>query len=126
MAARAGTFAGEKVWGLSGFQWNTPISIAAWVMGLAQIPFIINFFWSIRRGEKVGRQSMGSDDPGMDRAFAAAARQFHRRAGGLSRTVRIQPAGPREGLHDANRADPAEATRAYEPTARSATRRTGS
>ncbi|PYI91428.1 MAG: cytochrome C oxidase subunit I [Verrucomicrobia bacterium] len=47
------TLAGEKVWGLSGFQWNTPISIAAWVMGLAQIPFIINFFWSIKRGQKV-------------------------------------------------------------------------
>jgi cytochrome c oxidase subunit 1 len=45
--------AGEKVWGLSGFQWNTPISIAAWTMGLAQIPFIINFFWSIWHGEKV-------------------------------------------------------------------------
>ncbi|MEN3371345.1 MAG: cytochrome c oxidase subunit [Verrucomicrobiota bacterium] len=47
------TLAGEKVWGLSGFQWNAPISIAAWMMGLAQIPFIINFFWSIKRGEKV-------------------------------------------------------------------------
>ena len=45
--------ANEKVWGLTGFQWNIPISIAAWVMFLAQIPFIINFFWSIRRGEKV-------------------------------------------------------------------------
>ena len=45
--------AGEKVWGLSGFEWNTPISIAAWVMGLAQLPFIFNFFWSIWRGEKV-------------------------------------------------------------------------
>ncbi|MBA3272677.1 MAG: cbb3-type cytochrome c oxidase subunit I [Chthoniobacterales bacterium] len=46
--------ANEKVWGLTGFQWNVPISIAAWIMGLAQIPFIINFFWSMRRGEKVG------------------------------------------------------------------------
>ena len=46
------TLASEKVWGLSGFEWNTPISIAAWVMGLAQIPFIINFFWSIKHGEK--------------------------------------------------------------------------
>ena len=44
--------ANEKVWGLTGFQWNLPISIAAWTMGLAQIPFIINFFWSIKRGEK--------------------------------------------------------------------------
>ena len=97
----------EKVWGLSGFHWNMPISIAAWVMGLAQIPFIINFFWSMRRGEKVGHQPMGSDHPGMDRAFTAATREFHRRAGSLSRTVRIQPAGPGEGLHDANRAGPA-------------------
>src|SRR3982075_977895 len=44
---------GEHVWGLTGFQWNQPISWAAWIMGLAQIPFIINFFWSIKHGEKV-------------------------------------------------------------------------
>ena len=43
----------ERVWGLSGFEWNVPISIAAWVMGVAQIPFIINFFYSIWKGEKV-------------------------------------------------------------------------
>jgi cytochrome c oxidase subunit 1 len=43
----------HTIWGLTGFQWNTPISWAAWIMGLAQIPFIINFFWSIRHGEKV-------------------------------------------------------------------------
>jgi cytochrome c oxidase subunit 1 len=47
------TLAGEHVWGLTGFQWNTPISWAAWIMGLAQIPFIINFFWSIKHGKKV-------------------------------------------------------------------------
>src|SRR5438105_3720373 len=45
--------ASEHVWGLSGFQWNTPISIAAWTMGLAQIPFIINFAYSIWGGKKV-------------------------------------------------------------------------
>ena len=45
--------ANEHVWGLSGFQWNTPISIAAWTMGLAQIPFIINFAYSIWGGKKV-------------------------------------------------------------------------
>src|SRR5881398_880576 len=44
---------GEHIWGLSGFQWNAPISWAAWTMGLAQIPFIINFFWSIKHGKKV-------------------------------------------------------------------------
>jgi len=43
----------HTIWGLTGFQWNHPISWAAWIMGLAQIPFIINFFWSIKHGEKV-------------------------------------------------------------------------
>src|SRR6266403_1490725 len=47
------TLSGEHIWGLSGFQWNSPISWAAWIMGLAQIPFIINFFWSIKHGRKV-------------------------------------------------------------------------
>ena len=32
---------------------NQTISIAAWCLGLAQIPFIINFFWSIKRGKPV-------------------------------------------------------------------------
>src|SRR5688572_17755775 len=32
---------------------NVNISHAAWGLGLAQIPFIINFFWSISRGRKV-------------------------------------------------------------------------
>jgi cytochrome c oxidase subunit 1 len=43
----------HTVWGLTGFEWNHPISWGAWIMGLAQIPFIINFFWSIKHGEKV-------------------------------------------------------------------------
>ena len=43
----------HTIWGLTGFQWNKPISWAAWTMGLAQIPFIFNFFWSIRHGQKV-------------------------------------------------------------------------
>jgi cytochrome c oxidase subunit 1 len=41
------------VWGQTGFEWNVWISVAAWIMGLAQIPFIINFFWSIKHGRKV-------------------------------------------------------------------------
>jgi cytochrome c oxidase subunit 1 len=32
---------------------NVNISHAAWALGLAQLPFIINFFWSISRGKKV-------------------------------------------------------------------------
>jgi len=37
---------------------NVNISHAAWGLGLAQIPFIINFFWSIKRGRKTN-----SDNP---------------------------------------------------------------
>ena len=32
---------------------NIKVSYAAWFLGLAQIPFIINFFWSIKNGKKV-------------------------------------------------------------------------
>ncbi len=32
---------------------NINVSAAAWLLGLAQIPFIINFFWSIKGGKKV-------------------------------------------------------------------------
>jgi cytochrome c oxidase subunit 1 len=32
---------------------NKDVSRAAWLLGLAQIPFIINFFWSMRHGKKV-------------------------------------------------------------------------
>jgi len=32
---------------------NVNISHAAWALGLAQLPFIFNFFWSIGRGKKV-------------------------------------------------------------------------
>jgi len=32
---------------------NSQVSIAAWLLGLAQIPFIINFFWSMKNGKKV-------------------------------------------------------------------------
>ena len=32
---------------------NIPISHAAWALGVSQLFFIYNFFWSIRKGEKV-------------------------------------------------------------------------
>jgi cytochrome c oxidase subunit 1 len=37
--------------------WNAVMSWSAWLLGIAQIPFIVNFFWSIWKGEKV------SDNP---------------------------------------------------------------
>ena len=45
---------GQEFWGISGLHWNHVISWSAWCLGVAQIPFIINFFWSIRHGKKVG------------------------------------------------------------------------
>jgi cytochrome c oxidase subunit 1 len=33
-------------------QWNRVSSYAAWALALAQIPFIINFFWSMKKGKK--------------------------------------------------------------------------
>jgi cytochrome c oxidase subunit 1 len=45
----------EAIGGLSKYiiDCNQYISIAAWCLGLAQIPFIINFFWSIKHGKKI-------------------------------------------------------------------------
>jgi cytochrome c oxidase subunit I len=34
--------------------WNVFMSISAWCLALSQIPFIINLFWSIWKGKKVG------------------------------------------------------------------------
>ncbi|HEX9751396.1 MAG TPA: cbb3-type cytochrome c oxidase subunit I [candidate division Zixibacteria bacterium] len=34
-------------------EWNLVMSIGAWTMAVFQIPFIWNFFWSIRKGKKV-------------------------------------------------------------------------
>ena len=102
-ADRAGRWPGEKVWGMSGFEWNTPISIAAWVMGLAQIPFIINFFWSIKHGEKV------NDNPweATTLEWTAPSPPPH---GNFATTPTVYRGpyeyslpGPRERFHDANR-----------------------
>jgi cytochrome c oxidase subunit 1 len=51
--SRAG---GDVIGGLSPFimSLHTPILWGVVCLGLAQIPFIINFFWSIKHGEKVG------------------------------------------------------------------------
>jgi cytochrome c oxidase subunit 1 len=46
---------GAKAFGHTGLEWNTVISNSAFLLGLVQIPFIINFFWSIWAGKKVGR-----------------------------------------------------------------------
>ncbi len=35
--------------------WNEFMSISAWLLGLAQLPFIVNVFYSLKRGEKVDK-----------------------------------------------------------------------
>jgi cytochrome c oxidase subunit 1 len=44
-----------KVMGHDSFYWNRWSSTSAFLLGLAQLPFIINFFWSIWGGKKVDR-----------------------------------------------------------------------
>ena len=34
-------------------QWNEVSSVGAWCLALAQIPFVVNFFWSAFRGRRV-------------------------------------------------------------------------
>ncbi|HEX4960614.1 MAG TPA: cytochrome C oxidase subunit I, partial [Thermoanaerobaculia bacterium] len=36
------------------------MSISAWLLGLSQIVFIFNLFWSIKKGEKVGANPWGA------------------------------------------------------------------
>ena len=71
--------ADEKVWGLSGFHWNMPISIAAWVHGPGADSVHHQFLLEHQARREGERQSVGSDHPRMDCAFAAAARKFRRR-----------------------------------------------
>ena len=41
-------------------EWNAFMSYGAWALGLFQIFFIFNFFWSIRNGKKVGDNPWGA------------------------------------------------------------------
>ena len=100
--------AGEKVWGLSGFR----MEHADLDRGLGHGPGADSVHHQFllehqARGESE-RQSVGGHHPRMDRAFAAAARKFRHHADGLSRTVRIQPPGPRNRFYDAKRTDARE------------------
>jgi cytochrome c oxidase subunit 1 len=40
--------------------WNVVMSWGAWGLGLFQIAFIINFFWSMKKGEKVSPNPWGA------------------------------------------------------------------
>lgn len=44
----------EQLHGASAQGLSVMVSWSAWMLAIAQLPFIINFFWSIRAGKKVG------------------------------------------------------------------------
>ena len=43
------------VFGRNSLEWNEVSSTCAFLLAIAQLPFIINFIWSISKGQKVGR-----------------------------------------------------------------------
>ncbi len=47
--------------------WNAFMSGSAWLLGLSQIAFILNLFWSMKKGEKAGSKPLGGDDPRVGR-----------------------------------------------------------
>src|SRR5437899_12638788 len=63
--------------------------------------FHYQFLLEHQARRKSERQSVGSDDARMDRAFAAAAWKFPHHASRISRPVRIQPARSRTRPHHA-------------------------
>jgi cytochrome c oxidase subunit 1 len=62
-------------------------SWCAWLLALSQVPFFINFFWSLRHGEVRRSQPVAVDDRRVAGAVAAAARQLRPRADHLPRPV---------------------------------------
>ena len=78
--------------------WNVVSSWGAWILAIFQIPFIINFFWSIRKGQKVG------DNPWEATTIEWAAPSppphgnFRAAAGSVPRAVRVQRSRRAQGL----------------------------
>ena len=79
--------------------WNAVSSWGAWIMGLFQIPFIFNFFWSIWNGEKAEGNVWQATTIEWAAPSPAAARQFRHRAASVPRALRVQRARIRQGLH---------------------------
>jgi len=87
-------------------------------MGLAQIPFIINFFWSIKHGKKVNDNPWEATTLEWTAPSPAAARKFRYDANRLSRPLRIQPPWTRSRFHHANEpVEPRERVRRKTPEA---------
>ena len=84
-------------------KWNLVIGFAAWGLGLFQLPFIVNFFSSIKWGALVDKNPWEATTHRVVCAVAAWTRQFPGRTDRVSRAVRVQRAGLGERLHAAVR-----------------------
>ena len=85
---------------------NAWITIAAFVVGAAQLVFLYNLVASYFRGKPAGPNPWHATTlEWQTRAHAAQARQFRQgAAGGLSLGLRLRRAGPQDRLHPAERA----------------------
>ena len=84
--------------------WHVVIGYAAWALGLFQLPFIINFFSSIKWGALVDKNPWEATTLEWSAPSPPGSRQLRHRADRVSRAVRVQRAGFGEGLHAAVRA----------------------
>ena len=67
---------------------NIVMTYGAYGLAIAQVPFIVNFVWTIYAGEAGRkRQPLGCDDLGVGDADPAAPREFRDRAGRLPRPL---------------------------------------
>ena len=81
--------------------WNVWISRAAYVLGAAQLVFVVNFFVEPALGQAGARQPVGGRHAGVDAAVAAAASQLRRHPDRRARAARARPprcARARQGL----------------------------
>jgi heme/copper-type cytochrome/quinol oxidase subunit 1 len=93
----------HTVWGLTGFRWNQPILWAAWVIGLAQIPFIINFFRSIKHGKNANDNPPEATTVEWTAPSPLPARKFYAADHCISPTLRLQRSRGGAGFLSAER-----------------------
>ena len=86
---------------------NVVSSWGAWTMALFQIPFIFNFFWSIRNGEKTDGNPWHATTIEWAAPSPPPHGNFLVSPGSVPRTVRVQRSRRGQGLHRrSSRPDP--------------------
>ena len=83
--------------------WNESSSWGAWIMALFQIPFIFNFFWSIRKGETVGENPWQATTIEWSAPSPPPHGNFARRAASVPGALRVQRSRRGQGLRAAVR-----------------------